>query len=66
MDQRDGWRRIDSPCSGVRELNFKYMPEGKGATVAARSGKDGITLCDPSRTDEGADRVLQRIYDWSI
>jgi|GEM_PF-2222406 len=32
----------------VRDLNFKYMAEGKGATVTARFGQDGITICDPT------------------
>jgi len=27
----------------VRDLNFKYLAEGEGATVTARFGKDGIT-----------------------
>ena len=50
----------------VRDLNFKYMAEGKGATVTARFGKDGITICDPNRACEGADKVFQRIYDRAI
>jgi hypothetical protein len=29
-----------------RDLNFNYLAEGKGATVTARFGPDGITLCD--------------------
>ena len=28
----------------VRDLNFKYMAEGKGATVTARFGKDGMAI----------------------
>ncbi len=30
----------------VRDRNFKYLAEGKGATVTARFGRDGITFCD--------------------
>jgi hypothetical protein len=33
----------------VRDLNFKYMAEGKGATVTARFGPNGINICDPNR-----------------
>ncbi len=47
----------------VRDLNFKYLTEGKGATVTARFGPDGITNCDPNRAGEGADKVFQRIYN---
>jgi predicted dehydrogenase len=46
----------------VRDLNFKYLQEGKGAPVTARFGDDGITLIDPWRADEGAAAVFQRIY----
>ena len=46
----------------VRDLNFKYLNEGKGAPVTARFGKDGITIVDPTRASEGADKVFQRIY----
>ena len=42
------------------------MSEVKGATVAARFGKDGLTLCDPNRASEGADKVFQRIYEQAI
>lgn len=31
-----------------------------------RFGTDGITICDPDRASEGADKVFQRIYDWAI
>ena len=41
----------------VRDLNFKYLQQGKGAPVTARFGKDGITIVDP-----GAKKVFQRIY----
>ena len=50
----------------MRDLNFNYVAEGKGATVTARFGKDGITLCDPNRASEGADKVFQRIYEQAI
>lgn len=42
------------------------MAEGKGATVTARFGTDGITVCDPNRAGEGAAAVFQRIYDRAI
>ena len=47
----------------VRDLNFKYLQEGKGATVTARFGKDGITIIDPNRVDEGRDAVFHKIYE---
>src|SRR6266496_4056485 len=48
----------------VRDLNFKYLSEGKGATVTARFGLDGITIVDPNRASEG--QVFQRIYERAI
>ena len=57
---------IVDAAAKVRDLNFKYMAEGKGATVTARFGKDGITLCDPNRASEGADKVFQRIYEGAL
>jgi len=39
----------------VRDLNFKYLAEGKSATLTDRFGPDGITLCGPSRAGEGAE-----------
>lgn len=42
----------------VRDLNFKYLSEGKGAPVTARFGEDGITIVDPHRS-EGS---FQKIY----
>ncbi len=45
----------------MRDLKFKSMAESKGATVTARFGKDGITICDPNRASEGAAGVFQRI-----
>ena len=49
-----------------RDLNFKYLAEGKGATVTARFGPDGIKICDSNRASEGAVGVIQRIYDRAI
>lgn len=46
----------------VRDRNFKYLGEGKGAPVTARFGADGITIVDPCRLAEGADAVFERIY----
>lgn len=57
---------IVDAAAKVRDLNFKYMQEGKGATVTARFGPDGITICDPNRASEGADKVLERIYNRAI
>ena len=39
---------------------FKYLAEGKGATVTARFGPDGITLCDPDRASEVVSVVFLR------
>ena len=50
----------------MRDLNFKFLNEGKGAPVTARFGKDGSTICDPNRASEGEDKVFQRIYDKAI
>jgi len=46
----------------VRDLNFKYLSEGKGAPVTAHFGSDGITIIDPHRANEGASAVFHRIY----
>src|SRR5439155_26479675 len=54
---------IVDAAARVRDLNFKYLSEGKGATVTARFGRDGITIMDPNRAGEGPDKVFQRIYD---
>jgi predicted dehydrogenase len=43
----------------VRDLNFKYLNEGKGAPVTARFGEDGITIVDP----HGSEGAFQKIYD---
>jgi predicted dehydrogenase len=48
----------------VRDLNFKYLSEGKGAPVTARFGADGITIVDPTRAGDG--KVFQKIYDKAI
>jgi predicted dehydrogenase len=50
-------------ASIVRDRNFVYLKEGKGAPVSARFGKDGITIIDPTRFDQGRDAVFERIYD---
>ncbi len=57
---------IVDAAAKVRDLNFKYLVEGKGATVTARFGEDGITICDPNRASEGAAKVFQKIYDRAI
>ena len=57
---------IVDAAAKVRDLNFKYLAEGKGATVTARFGPDGITLCDPNRVGEGAAAVWQKIYAKAI
>lgn len=44
----------------VRDLNFKYLRQGKGAPVTARFGKDGITIVDPYRAGEA--KRFQRVY----
>jgi len=48
----------------VRDLNFKYLSESKGAPVTAHFGPDGITIVDPNRASDG--KVFQRIYDKPI
>ena len=52
---------IVDAAARVRDLNFKYMQEGKGAPVTARFGADGITICDPN-----SPQVFQCIYDRAI
>ncbi len=44
----------------VRDLNFKYLREGKGAPVTARFGKDGITIVDPNARAKG--KMFRRLY----
>lgn len=46
----------------VRDLNYKYTQEGKGAPVTARFGEDGITIVDPMRASEGVEKVFEKIY----
>lgn len=50
----------------VRDLNFKYTQEGKGAPVTARFGADGITIVDPMRAAEGVEKVFERIYEGAV
>ena len=57
---------IVDAAAKVRDLNFKYLAEGKGATVTARFGPDGITICDRHRASESADKVFEKIYDRAI
>ncbi|HEY5914958.1 MAG TPA: Gfo/Idh/MocA family oxidoreductase [Verrucomicrobiae bacterium] len=45
----------------VRDLNFRYLQEGKGAVASARFGADGITIVDPNRAGEGPGAVFQKI-----
>ncbi len=47
----------------VRDLNFKYLQEGKGAPVTARFGNDGITIVDPCST---SGEVFHRIYSRAV
>ncbi len=44
----------------VRDLNFKYLKEGKGAPVTARFGADGIIIVDPYRAADG--KAFQTFY----
>ena len=44
----------------VRDLNHEYLRQGKGATVTARFGPDGITIVDPNRVAEG--KIFEKIY----
>jgi predicted dehydrogenase len=48
----------------VRDLNFKYLRQGKGAPVTARFGKDGITIVDPYGA--GLEKRFQRVYRRAI
>jgi hypothetical protein len=48
---------IVDAAARVRDLNWKYMQEGKGATVTARFGPDGITIIDPNSPE-----VFHRLY----
>jgi predicted dehydrogenase len=53
---------IVDAAARVRDLNFKYLQEGKGAPVSARFGVEGITIVDPNRAEEGAAAVFNRFY----
>jgi hypothetical protein len=44
----------------VRDLNFKYLRQGKGAPVTARFGRDGITIVDPHGASKG--KAFRRVY----
>lgn len=50
---------IVDAAAKVRDLNFQYMSEGKGAPVTARFGEDGITIIDPMNREN----TFQRIYE---
>jgi hypothetical protein len=63
------WCADSASCDAaarVRDLNFQYLQEGKGAPVTARFGEDGIIILDPNRAAEGPDAVCQKIYDRPI
>ena len=51
---------IVNAAAKVSDRNFKYLAKGKGATVTARFGPDGITRGDPNRAGESVDTVLQQ------
>ncbi len=53
---------IVDAAARVRDLNYKYLNEGKGATVTARFGQDGITIIDPNNTAN----VFERIYEKAL
>ena len=48
----------------VRDLNFRYLKEGKGAPVSARFGTDGITIIDPNQAT--AKKMFVRIYERAV
>jgi predicted dehydrogenase len=50
----------------VRDLNFKYLRQGKGAPVTARFGGEGITIVDPYQEPGGSKETAGRIYDKPI
>lgn len=50
---------IVDAAAKVRDLNFQYLAEGKGAPVTARFGDDGITIIDPLNREN----TFQRIYE---
>ena len=46
----------------VRDLNFSYLAEGKGAPVTARFGEDGITIIDPMNEEQ----PFRKIYEKAV
>jgi predicted dehydrogenase len=50
----------------VRDLNFAYLQQGRGAPATARFGADGITIIDPNRAAEGTEGIFTRIYSKPI
>ncbi len=44
----------------VRDLNFKYLAEGKGAPVTARFGEDGITIIDPMNEEQSFRKIYEK------
>ena len=57
---------IVDAAAKVRDLNFKYLAESKGATVTVRFGPDSITIVDPNRTREGVSALFLRVYQRAI
>ncbi len=53
---------IVDAAANVRDLNFKCLAQGKGATVTARFGPDGLAICTPNSASEGADEVFLWVY----
>jgi predicted dehydrogenase len=48
----------------VRDLNYKYLQQGKGAVVTARFGEDGITIVNPNASDKK--QMFKNIYSKPI
>lgn len=46
----------------VRDLNYGYLQQGKGAPVSAHLGEAGITIIDPYRADGERTPMFRRIY----
>lgn len=44
----------------VRDLNFQYLSEGRGAPVTARFGEDGITIVDPHRSGGSFQKIYRK------
>ncbi|GDY21089.1 hypothetical protein LBMAG56_24350 [Verrucomicrobiota bacterium] len=51
---------IVDAAAKVRNLDFKYLAEGKGATVIARFGPDGITFVGQTARVKGRTRCCRR------